>query len=157
MDNAIKITASSGLDKDEVDRLVKDAQAHSEEDKKRREIVEVKNQADSLIYGTEKNLTEHGDKIPADDKAKITDAIAAMKTAMEGDDLEAMKSAMEALTTASHKLAEEMYKQTAAEAATSGAENDGAGTEAANDAEAKPAQDESVVDAEFEEVEKEKK
>ena len=154
-EQSIKITASSGLDKDEVDRLVKEAQAHSEEDKKRREIVEVKNQADSLIYGTEKNLTEHGDKIPADDKAKITDALAAMKTAMEGDDLDAMKSAMEILTTASHKLAEEMYKQTAAEAATSGATSDDTGT--ADETESKSTQDEKVVDAEFEEVEKETK
>jgi molecular chaperone DnaK len=154
-EQSIKITASSGLDKDEVDRLVKEAQAHSEEDKKRREIVEIKNQADSLIYGTEKNLSEHGDKIPADDKTKITDAIAAMKTAMEGDNLETMKSAMEALTTASHKLAEEMYKQTAAEAATSGASQESGGT--GSDSASQPSNDESVVDAEFEEVDKEKK
>jgi molecular chaperone DnaK len=154
-EQSIKITASSGLDKDEVDRLVKEAQAHSEEDKKRREIVEIKNQADSLIYGTEKNLSEHGDKIPTDDKTKITDAIAAMKTAMEGDNLETMKSAMEALTTASHKLAEEMYKQTAAEAATSGASQESGGT--GSDSASQPSNDESVVDAEFEEVDKEKK
>ncbi|MCZ6799771.1 MAG: molecular chaperone DnaK [Nitrospirae bacterium] len=155
-EQSIKITASSGLSKEEVEQLVKDAQAHSEEDKKRREAVEIRNQADNLIYTTEKNLNEHGDKIEEDEKTKITEAIAAMRTAMEGDDPEAMKTAMEALTTASHKLAEEMYKKTAAEAATAGAPpNEGApgGEEASTTA----GEEETVVDAEFEEVEKDKK
>ena len=90
-EQSIKITASSGLSKEEVEQLVKDAQAHSEEDKKRRETVEIRNQADTLIYGTEKNLQEHGDKIPEEDKTKIQEAVTAMKTAMEGEDTEAMK------------------------------------------------------------------
>ena len=102
-EQSIKITASSGLSKEEVDQLVKDAEAHSEEDKKRRETVEIRNQADSLIYGTEKNLQEHGDKIPEEEKTNIQEAIDGMKKAMEGDDVEAMKAAMQTLTTASRK------------------------------------------------------
>lgn len=155
-EQSIKITASSGLSKEEVEQLVKEAEAHTEEDKKRRETVEIRNQADSLVYGTEKNLQEHGDKISEDDKTKIQEAIADMKTAMEGDDIEAMKTAMQTLTTASHKLAEEMYKTTAAEAATAGSTGDGSGA----DAGAQPSSngdEEKVVDAEFEEVDKEKK
>ena len=153
-EQSIKITASSGLSKDEVDQLVKDAQAHSEEDKKRRETVEIKNQADNLIYGTEKNLQEHGEKIPEEEKTKIQDAIAAMKTAMEGNDVEAMKTAMQNLQTASHKLAEEMYKSASAQAA-SGSEDGGAST--GGTASSTNGDEEKVVDAEFEEVDKEKK
>ena len=150
-EQSIKITASSGLSKEEVEQLVKDAEAHSEEDKKRRETVEIRNQADSLIYGTEKNLQEHGEKIPEEEKTKIQEAIDGMKKAMEGDDVEAMKAAMQTLTTASHKLAEEMYKKTSAEAVNTG---DGAGS-SAGETNGK-GEDEKVVDAEFEEVDKEK-
>ncbi len=150
-EQSIKITASSGLSKEEVEQLVKDAEAHSDEDKKRRETVEIRNQADSLVYGTEKNLQEHGDKIPEDEKTKIQEAIDGMKKAMEGDDVEAMKSAMQTLTTASHKLAEEMYKKTSAETgnAEEGSSSNGGATNGTE-------QDETVVDAEFEEVDKEK-
>ena len=153
-EQSIKITASSGLSKEEVDQLVKDAEAHSEEDKKRRETVEIRNQADSLIYGTEKNLQEHGEKIPEEEKTNIQEAIDGMKKAMEGDDVEAIKAAMQTLTTASHKLAEEMYKKTSADGAAGSTTGDGAGPngEATNG----KAEDEKVVDAEFEEVDKEK-
>ncbi len=153
-EQSIKITASSGLSKEEVDQLVKDAEAHSEEDKKRRETVEIRNQADSLIYGTEKNLQEHGDKIPEEEKTNIQEAIDGMKKAMEGDDVEAMKAAMQTLTTASHKLAEEMYKKTSADGAagsTTGDDSSSNGGETNGKGE-----DEKVVDAEFEEVDKEK-
>ncbi len=150
-EQSIKITASSGLSKEEVDQLVKDAEAHSEEDKTRRETVEIRNQADSLIYGTEKNLHEHGDKIPEEEKTNIQEAIDGMKKAMEGDDVEAMKAAMQTLTTASHKLAEEMYKKTSAEAG-----NTGDGTGANGEEMNGKGEDEKVVDAEFEEVDKEK-
>ncbi|CAE6729383.1 MAG: molecular chaperone DnaK [Nitrospira sp.] len=152
-EQSIKITASSGLSKDEVDKLVKDAQAHTEDDKKRRRVAEARNQADSLLYSTEKNLTEHGDKIGEDDKAKITEAIAGLRKAMEGDDPAAIESATQALTTASHKLAEEMYKKASA-AAGAGAADAGA---SAGDAGAQAKTDEKVVDAEFEEVDKDKK
>ena len=153
-EQSIKITASSGLSKEEVEQLVKDAEAHSEEDKKRRETVEIRNQADTLVYGTEKNLQEHGDKIPEEEKTNIQEAIDGMKKAMEGDDVEAMKAAMQTLTTASHKLAEEMYKKTSAETGDGSNTGDGASPngEAANGTQ----QDETVVDAEFEEVDKEK-
>ena len=153
-EQSIKITASSGLSKEEVEQLVKDAEAHSEEDKKRRETVEIRNQADSLVYGTEKNLQEHGDKIPEEEKTKIQEAIDGMKTAMEGDDAEAMKAAMQTLTTASHKLAEEMYKKTSTE--TGDGSNTGDGSSPNGEATNGTQQDEKVVDAEFEEVDKEK-
>ena len=153
-EQSIKITASSGLSKEEVEQLVKDAEAHSEEDKKRRETVEIRNQADSLVYGTEKNLQEHGDKIPEEEKTKIQEAIDGMKKAMEGDDVESMKAAMQTLTTASHKLAEEMYKKTSAE--TAAGSNTGDGTGSNGGAGDGKAEDEKVVDAEFEEVDKEK-
>ena len=152
-EQSIKITASSGLSKDEVDKLVKDAQAHTEDDKKRRRVAEARNQADSLLYSTEKNLTEHGDKIGEDDKTKITEAIAGLRKAMEGDDPAAIESATQTLTTASHKLAEEMYKKASA-AAGAGAADAGA---SAGDAGAQAKTDEKVVDAEFEEVDKDKK
>jgi molecular chaperone DnaK len=149
-EQSIKITASSGLSKEEVEKLVRDAQAHTEEDKKRRKAAEAKNQADNLIYQTEKNLKEHGDKISSEEKTKIEEAVATLKKAMEGNDPDAIESATQALTTASHKLAEEMYKKASASASAgagaSGGENpNGAKT------------DEKVVDAEFEEVDKDKK
>ncbi len=153
-EQSIKITASSGLSKEEVEQLVKDAEAHSEEDKKRRETVEIRNQADSLVYGTEKNLQEHGDKIPEEEKTRIQEAIDGMKKAMEGDDVEAIKTAMQTLTTASHKLAEEMYKKTSAE--TGDGSNTGDGASPNGEATNGTQQDEKVVDAEFEEVDKEK-
>jgi molecular chaperone DnaK len=151
-EQSIKITASSGLSKEEVEKLVKDAQAHTDDDKKRRKAAEAKNQADNLIYQTEKNLTEHGDKIDPGEKTKIEEAVATLKKAMEGTDSDAIESATQALTTASHKLAEEMYKKASATAA-SDAGASTAGGESANGAKT----DEKVVDAEFEEVDKEKK
>ncbi|OLB56046.1 MAG: molecular chaperone DnaK [Nitrospirae bacterium 13_2_20CM_2_62_8] len=154
-EQSIKITASSGLTKEEIDRLVKDAQAHTEGDKQRRRLAEARNQADSLIYNTEKNLTEHGDKLGEADKNNIKDAIAAVRKAMEGNDPAAIESAVHTLTTASHKLAEEMYKRASA-----------AGDQGAAGADASPGghgdggssgKDDKVVDAEFEEVDKDKK
>jgi molecular chaperone DnaK len=149
-EQSIKITASSGLSKDEVEKLVRDAQSHTEDDKKRRKLAEAKNQGDNLVYQTEKNITEYGDKISADDKTKIQDAVAALKKALEGTDAEAIESATQSLMTASHKLAEEMYKKTAASAGPQPGASASDGT-----SETKP--DEKVVDAEFEEVDKDKK
>ena len=151
-EQSIKITASSGLSKEEVEKLVKDAQAHTDEDKKRRKTAEAKNQADSLIYQTEKNLSEHGDKIAAEDKTKIEEAVTALKKALEGTDPEAIESATQTLTTASHKLAEEMYKKASASTATGNGDAAAGGTETGE-----TKTDEKVVDAEFEEVDKEKK
>ncbi|MGH7205442.1 MAG: molecular chaperone DnaK [Nitrospiraceae bacterium] len=149
-EQSIKITASSGLSKDEIEKMVKEAQAHTEDDKQRRKVAEARNQADNLIYGTEKNLTEHGDKISDDDKNKIKDAIAAVRKAMEGNEPSAIDSAMQTLTTASHKLAEEMYKKATASAAGSEGPAQGNGGASAKS-------DDKVVDAEFEEVDKDKK
>jgi molecular chaperone DnaK len=149
-EQSIRITASSGLNKDEVEKLVKDAQAHTEDDKKRRKLAEAKNQADNLIYQTEKNLTEYGDKVAAEEKTKIQDAVAALKKAQEGSDAEAIESATQSLMTASHKLAEEMYKKASASAGPQNAAPSGDGAASAKT-------DEKVVDAEFEEVDKDKK
>ena len=150
-EQSIKITASSGLSKEEVEKLVRDAQTHTEDDKKRRKAAEAKNQADNLLYQTEKNLKEHGDKISADDRTKIEEAVTALKKAMEGNDPDAIESATQNLTTASHKLAEEMYKKASASAGPGDA--GAAGAESPNGAKT----DEKVVDAEFEEVDKDKK
>jgi molecular chaperone DnaK len=148
-EQSIKITASSGLSKEEVEKLVRDAQSHTEEDKRRRKTAEARNQADSLIYSTEKNLTDHGDKIGEDDKTKIREAIAELRKAMEGDDPDAIERATQNLTTSSHKLAEEMYKKASAAAGAGPSGDGGQGQQAKTD--------EKVVDAEFEEVDKDKK
>lgn len=152
-EQSIKITASSGLSKEEVDRLIKEAEAHAEEDRKKRELIDLRNQADNLIYTTEKNLSEYGEKIPEEEKTKIQTAISDLRKAMEGSDGEAIRSAMQNLTTVSHKLAEEMYKKASAEGAAgaSGSERTAPGNGSSTGTE------EKVVDAEFEEVDKEKK
>ena len=149
-EQSIKITASSGLSKEEVEKLVRDAQSHTEDDKKRRKLAEAKNQADNLVYQTEKNLSEYGDKVSDEEKTKIQDAVAAVKKALEGTDPEAIESATQTLMTTSHKLAEEMYKKAAA----SPGPQPGATADASTD---ETKTDEKVVDAEFEEVDKDKK
>jgi molecular chaperone DnaK len=144
-EQSIRITASSGLSKDEIDKLVREAESHVEDDKRKRELVEARNQADSFVYSVEKNVKEFGDKIDASEKAKIEAAIGRVKTAMGGDDVSAIRSAQDELTQASHKLAEAMYAKTAQQQA--GAQ---AGpSQKAGAAEGK--KDEDVVDAEFEE------
>jgi molecular chaperone DnaK len=106
----ITITASSGLSKDEVERMMKDAEAHSDEDKKRREEIETRNRADQAVYGAEKMIQESGDKIPAGDKSAIESAIEALKSAMSSNDTAGMTRAMEQLTQAQHKAAEALYR-----------------------------------------------
>ncbi len=110
----IQITSSSGLSKEEIDRMVKDAEANAADDKKKREAVDAKNEGDSLVYQTEKTLKEMGDKVSADDKAKIESAVSALKEALKGDNTEDIKAKTEALKQASYKIAEEMYKAQAA-------------------------------------------
>ncbi|MFQ5736122.1 MAG: molecular chaperone DnaK [Thermodesulfobacteriota bacterium] len=125
----ITITASSGLDKDEVENMVKDAEGHAEEDKKRRELIETRNQLDSLVYSTGKLLDENREKLPAEDITPVEEAIAEGKKALEQEELEPLKAAIEKINTASHKLAEVMYKSASAaqEAAPeAGAEQPGA-------------------------------
>ncbi len=139
----IRIQASGGLSDDDIEKMVKDAEAHAEEDKKRKAVVEARNKADSLVHSTEKSLAEHGDKILPADKEAITDAIAALKTALEGDDAGEIEAKTQALAEASMKLGEAMYKA-AQEAESSGAD----GGESADSGESR----EDVVDADFEEV-----
>ena len=144
-EQSIKITASSGLSEEEIDNLVKDAETHAEEDKKKRELVDARNMADSLIYSSEKSIQEAGDKIDESTKSDINKAIEDLKKAMETDNSEEIKQLTEALTQASHKLAESMYAQASAQSQ-EGAE----GAEPAGDSE----KDDDVVDADFEEVKK---
>ena len=141
----ITISGSTALSDDEVDRMVKDAEAHAEEDKKQKEEVEVRNQADSLIYSTEQTLSELGDKVNADLKGKTENAIAEAKKALEGNDVEAIKSATEALQSAGYDLAQIVYADAQQSA-------DGA----AGAADAAPA-DDDVVDADYEVVDEDDK
>ena len=118
----IQITSSSGLSEEEINRMVKDAEANAEADKKQREAIDVKNEADSLVYQTEKSMKELGDKVKDADKQAIDDALAALKKALEGGNTEDIKAKTEALKNASYKIAEEVYKQQGAQGAQPGAE-----------------------------------
>lgn len=144
---SIKITASSGLTDEEIERMTKDAELHAEEDKKRRELVEARNSADGLVHSTEKTLKELGDKVDEETKTNVEKEIENVKQALEGDDAEALATASEALTQASHKLAELMYAQASQENPEGGADA-GAGAKK---------EDDDVVDADYEEVKEEKK
>ncbi len=139
-EQSIRITASSGLTEDEIKNLIKDAELHAEEDHRKKELAEARNQADTLIYSTEKTLTDLGDKVDAATKADIESHISQLKQTMEGTDTQAIKQQSEALMKASHKLAETMYSKAGA-----------AGAEAKGPEQPKKP-DENVVDAEFEEV-----
>ncbi len=151
-EQSIRITASSGLSKEEVEKMVRDAESHAAEDKKKRELIEARNQADSLAYQTEKSLKEFGDKIDAADKQKIEEKLASLKKALEGNDADAIKQSSDELMQASHKLAEAVYAK--GQAAEGGAEQPGGG---AAGAQGGAAAGEKVVDADFEEVKDEKK
>ena len=146
-EQSIRITASSGLSDEEIEKMVKDAESHAGEDKKKRELIEARNQADSLAYSTEKSLQEHGDKVDAETKGKINSALEDLKKAMEGDNTEEIQQKTEALAQASHKLAEAIYAKAQAEGAGEGATPENAGKEG----------DDNVVDAEFEDVDENKK
>ncbi|KZD12781.1 molecular chaperone DnaK [Oceanibaculum pacificum] len=145
-EQAIRIQASGGLSDADIEQMVKDAEAHAAEDKKRREAVEARNQAESLVHTTEKNLAEYGDKVPAAEKSAIEADLAAVKEAMAGDDATLIKEKAEKLSQSAMKLGEAMYK--AQQEAPAEGEQPAAGT-----GEAKP--DDKVVDADFEEVDDE--
>src|SRR5262249_44569816 len=151
-DQKITITSSSGLSKDEVERMAKDAEAHASEDKAKREEVEARNQLDSMVYQIEKMLKEHGDKVSGSERSDVESALADAKKALEGSDAAVMNSARERLTQASHKLAEAMYKSAPP---TGGAQAAGAapGGESAQSGQKK---DEGVIDAEYVDVEQKK-
>lgn len=121
----IQITSSSGLSEAEIERMVKDAEANAEADKAKRESVDAKNEADSLVYATEKSLKDLGDKVSDADKQNIEDSIAALKKALEGDDTADIKAKTESLKQASYKIAEEVYKQQAAQGAAASADQGG--------------------------------
>ena len=146
-EQSIKITASSGLSEEEIESLIKDAEIHAEDDKKKRELIDARNMADSMIYSTEKSVKEVGDKLDDETKTNITQAIENLKQAAEGEDAEEIKRLTEELTQASHKLAETMYANASQD------QDPGAGG-AGPESEAEPSQDDDVVDADFEEVKK---
>jgi molecular chaperone DnaK len=157
-EQSIKITASSGLSEEEIQKMVRDAESHAEEDKQKRELIDAHNQADSLVYMTEKTLKEHGDKVDASTKSAIDSAIQKTRTAMEGQDAAAIKSAMEDLQQASHKLAEAMYQQAAGQSAGgAGGPTGEPGAGHAGTGDSRPKPDDDVVDADFEEVKDDKK
>jgi molecular chaperone DnaK len=147
-DQKITITSSSGLSKEEVDRMAKEAEAHAEEDKERREQIEAKNQLDSLVYSVEKMLREQGDKISGSERGDVENAVADAKKALESNDKQQMDQARERLTQASHKLAEQMYKATQPQGAQGAGPS--AGPPPGSDGEAK--KDAGVVDAEYVDV-----
>ena len=148
----IRIQASGGLSDDEIERMVKEAEENAEEDKKKREYVDAKNQADSLVHQTEKNIKEYGDKISESDKKIIEDDLENLKKAKESDDLSDIKSKTEALVQSSLKLGEAIYKQNP-QSANSGPQPDPSGDEPSSNKK----DDEKVVDADFEEVDENKK
>jgi molecular chaperone DnaK len=150
-EQSIQITASSGLSKEEIDKLVKDAELHADEDKKKKELVEARNHADTLIYSTEKSLKDLGEKVDAQTRSNIETASSALKKAMESDDVKEIQRLSEELTQASHKVAEAMYKQ----ASQAGAGGGPAGPDSDAGADAGGA-DDDVVDADFEEVQDKK-
>ena len=148
-EQSIKITASSGLSEEEIQELIKEAELHAEEDKKNRELAEVRNQADSLVYSTEKSMADMGEKIDPELRGQIEAAINDLKSVMDSNDKSVIEANMKALTDAAHKLAEQMYSQSSQE--------QGAGGEAGPDADGPGpdmggAADEDVVDADFEDV-----
>jgi molecular chaperone DnaK len=147
----IRIQASGGLSQADIDKMVKDAEAHAEEDKKRRDLVEAKNQAEGLVHTTERTLKEAGDKVPAGDRQAVEQAIAALKSVTGGDDAGEIRAKTEALAQASMKIGEAMYKQ--GPQAGAGPEPDAAAAQGGSSG----ASDEKVVDADFEEVDDNKK
>jgi molecular chaperone DnaK len=157
-DQKITITSSSGLSKEEVERMAKEADSHSAEDKAKREEIEAKNQLDSMLYGVEKMLREQGDKISGSERGDVENAIADAKKALESNDKATMDKARETLTQASHKLAEQMYKAAQPQGtpgAGSGPEaGPSAGAGASSNGHAK--KDEGVIDAEYVDVEDKK-
>ena len=150
-EQAIKITSSSGLSDSEVERMVQEAEQYADDDKKRRDSAELRNQAETLLYSTEKTMGELGDKLPEADKEKITAVSEQLRKSLEGDDPEAIRSDIEALTQASHKLAELLYSQASANPSGSDQpgddQNQGGGSGSKQD-------DDNIVDADYEEVKK---
>ena len=154
-EQSIRITSSSGLTESEIQKLVKEAELHAEDDKRKKDLIEARNQADALAYSVEKNLKEMGDKVDASEKSKIEEAIANLKKAIEGDSASEIRSAQEQLTSISHKLAEAMYAKASAQHGGEQAhDHAGAGGASADTGRSAKSSDDEVVDADFEEVNK---
>jgi len=143
----IRIESSSGLSKDEVENLVKEAESHAEEDKKKHELITTRNQLDNLIYATEKTLKEHGDKVSADEKKKVEEAVEEAKKVVTSDSVEKLKEATEKLTTASHAIAQKVYEEAAKKQQAQGGAQPGQGEKKKDD----------VVDADYEVVDEDDK
>ena len=152
----ISITGSSGLTKDEVEKMQRDAETHAEEDKKAKEVIEIRNNADNLAYQCEKQLKDLGDKIPGDKKSDIETKITAVREALKGSDTDAIKSTYDALQTAFQSVSEDLYKQASASAGATGPDA-GAQSSAGPEAGSAKKPDGDVVDAEFEVVDDDKK
>jgi molecular chaperone DnaK len=150
-EQSIRITASSGLSDKEIDRMVKEADAHRDEDRRFHEVVQARNHADSLMHATRKSMHELGDKVEAGEKDRIEAAIKDLEQAMKGEDKAAIEAKTQALAEASAKMAERLYAQSGAAGA------GGAGAAGGSSTEGRKAGDEDVVDAEFEEVKDDKK
>jgi len=149
-ENKIEIKDSSGLSPEEIDKMKSDAEEFAEEDKKQREVVDARNQADHLVYSTEQTLKEHGDKVPADELAAAETAVNQTKEAMKGDDADAIKKSMENLMTASQALGKIMYEEAAKQAQAGAAQQTDAEGEPVTAAATNDAKDDDVIDAEFE-------
>ncbi len=149
----ITITSSSGLSKDEIDKMMKDAESHAGEDGKRKEVIESRNRLDGLVYSVEKTFSENKDKLGDGERAELEEAISESKTALTGDDAEAMNNAFARLQTASHKLAEVLYSQQS----TAPTEEQAASASAGSESSSTPSGDDNVIDAEYVDVDEEKK
>ncbi|GIT02924.1 MAG: hypothetical protein CM1200mP28_01830 [Deltaproteobacteria bacterium] len=151
-EQAIKIESSGGLSEEEVEKMINDAEQYADEDKAKRESVEVKNQAETLIYSTEKSVSELGEKLPEEDKTKIEACNEQLKKSVESDDIEAIKSDIEALSQASHKMAEMLYSQQQETQQSQDPEDESDQQPDGDEKSGK--EDEDIVDADFEEVKK---
>jgi len=153
-EQSIRITSSSGLNEDDINKMIREAEEHESDDRKRKDLVEAKNTGDSLIYTTEKTLKEHGDKVDAMTRSSIENAIADLKEAVKGEDTDLIRKKIEALTSASHKLAEVIYSSAAQGGAGASAGPGGFDQGAGAGTGSSKRQEDDVVDAEFEEVKK---
>jgi molecular chaperone DnaK len=147
---SIEIKSSSGLSEEEVERMKNEAESHAEEDKKKREVVDLKNQADQLVYSTERTLKEHGDKVSAETRGKIESAVNNLKEAAKGEDAEAIKRAIENLGTTSQELGKVLYEEAAKKQAASATETQTDKTPPPPEGEVKRKGGDDVIDAEFE-------
>ncbi|MCD4678464.1 MAG: Hsp70 family protein, partial [Desulfobacula sp.] len=150
-EQSIRITAASGLSEEDIDKMVKDAEMHAEDDKQKRELVDTKNNAEALVDQTEKTLKEHGDKVDEETRKNIESAVEALKQTKDSNNIDDIKQKTESLSQASHKLAEAMYQQAAQEG-----QEGGQGADGGASADTASQDDEDVVDADFEEVNKDK-